>query len=140
MNKISFVISALLALTSCTTGTRDIEIQHWAYVHQVIDQSDTQKTALANVGYLGPNGEKLGVVHSVKLTLDNCRYENEWVDEQYYIWPGTLENTHISFSYTTAAGSQRTIPVYFGDCSKKDIQKQSCFSWEKDCVVEQKED
>ena len=38
MNKISFVILALLALTSCTTGTRDIEIQHWAYVHQVIDQ------------------------------------------------------------------------------------------------------
>lgn len=43
MKKVSFFILGLLSLTSCTTGTRDVEIKHWAYVHQVLDQSDTKK-------------------------------------------------------------------------------------------------
>ena len=138
MTKISFVILGLLSLTACATGTRDVEVQHWAYVHQVIEQSDTKKVALANVGYLGPQREMRGVIHSVKLILNNCRYEDEWTDNKFYTWSGALEDTHKSFSFTTAMGAQRTIPVYSGDCTVKDIQKQSCFSWEKDCVVEQK--
>ena len=140
MKKSSFFILSLLSLTACTTGTRDVEVQHWAYVHQVMEQSETKKVALANVGHLGSQGEKLGVIHSVKLILNNCRYENEWADDKFYTWPGSLEDTHKSFSFTTAMGAQRTIPVYSGDCTKKDIEKQSCFSWEKDCVVEQTKD
>ena len=140
MKKVSFFILGLLSLTSCTTGTRDVEVKHWAYVHQVLDQSDTKKVALANVGYLGPQGEKWGVVYSVKLILENCKYENEWVDGQYYVWSGILENTRKSFSFTTATSAQRTVPVYYGNCAKKDIQKQECFSWERDCIVERKED
>lgn len=140
MTKISFVILGLLSLTACATGTRDVEVQHMAYVHQVIEQSDTKKVALANVGHIDPEGEIYSITYNVKLILNNCRYDNDWADEQSYIWSGNFENTHKSFSFTTAMGAQRTVPVYSGDCSVKQFQKERCFSWEKDCIIEQEDD
>lgn len=140
MKKIIFVLPELLILTSCVSngnvkGTKNVE--HWAYVHQVIEQTDNEKIALANVGRIDYNGNKVDVIRSVKLILKNCQYEDDWIDGKYYIWPGNLENTHKAFSFTTAAGAQRTIPVYSGDC--KIQEKVECWKFEQGCIIEDKE-
>lgn len=127
------------ALTACTMGTKEINIMHWAYVHQVVEQSKNQKVALANVGDV-ENDQYVVKARSVKLILENCQYENDWTDDQYYKWYGLLENTGKSYSFATALGAQRTVPVYKGDCSIKDVKKLDCFSWETGCIIEGKEE
>lgn len=135
MKKSIFIMPVVLVLTACApgkTGTKNVE--HWAYVHQVIEQTDNEKIVLANVGRISNQGNVIDIVHSVKLVLKNCHYEDDWIDNGRYRWTGNLENTHKAFSFTTAMGAQRTIPVYSGDC--KIQEKVECYSWEKDCVIE----
>ena len=138
MRKMYFVMLCICGLAACTTGTKEIDIVHWAYAHQVLEQSKDQKVALANVGDVENNGLTIKA-RGVKLILKNCSYDNDWTDENYYKWSGTLENTHKSYSFTNALGVQRTVPVYEGDCSIKDVKKVDCFSWQTGCIIESKE-
>ena len=135
MKKIAIIL-CVLVLASCAKGMKDVENKHWAYVHQVIEQSQSQKVALANVGNVSNVTANYEITaRSVKLVLKNCKYEDEWIDEHYYTWNGSLENTHKSFTYTNGYGTQRTIPVYTGDCSIETTKKIECTSWETGCVI-----
>ena len=130
-------IILVLVLTACAQGTKEIEKQHWAYTHQVLEQSKKEKVAIANVGDY-ENNQYLNPIYSVKLVLKNCNYANEWTDDNFYSWTGSLADTNKSYSYTTVMGANKTIPSYIGDCSKQDIKKVSCYLWQdENCIKEQ---
>lgn len=136
--KKSIIVLCGLTLVSCTTGTKEVENKHWAYVHQVIEQSQKQKVVLANVGDISTINQQEVTARGVKLILENCQYEDEWIDSNTYIWTGKLENTHKSFTYTTGFGTQRTVPVYTGDCTVGKTKMVDCVSWETGCIIDSK--